>query len=69
MNENSQDTIHEYRTSLSYLLSAGSFSDLMAEKYPDRIVAVEMTLSDCNEMVRILNEYRRKGNNESKQRV
>ena len=48
-----------YRSSLGYLLSAESFNEYMADRYPDRLIDVRMTLADCREMVRIIKEYRR----------
>ena len=48
-----------YRSSLVYLLSAESFNEYMADRYPDRLIDVRMTLADCYEMVRIIKEYRR----------
>ena len=48
-----------YRSSLGYLLSAESFNEFMADRYPDRLIDVRMTLADCREMVRIIKEYRR----------
>ena len=48
-----------YRSSLGYLLSAESLNEYMADRYPDRLIDVRMTLADCYEMVRIIKEYRR----------
>ena len=48
-----------YRSSLGYLLSAESLNEYMADRYPDRLIDVRMTLADCREMVRIIKEYRR----------
>lgn len=47
-----------YRSSLGYLLSAESFNEYMADRYPDRLIDVRMTLADCYEMVRIIKEYK-----------
>lgn len=47
-----------YRSSLEYLLSAESFDEYMADRYPDRLIDVRMTLADCREMVRIIKEYK-----------
>jgi len=54
-----QDDQDVYRSSLGYLLSAESFNEYMADRYPDRLIDVRMTLADCYEMVRIIKEYRR----------
>lgn len=54
--EDDQDV---YRADIWYLLSAESFNEYMADRYPDRLIDVRMTLADCREMVRIIKEYRR----------
>ena len=48
-----------YRSNLGYLLSVENFDAYMADRYPDRLIDVRMTLADCYEMVRIIKEYRR----------
>ena len=48
-----------YRSNLGYLLSAESLNEYMADRYPDRLIDVRMTLADCREMVRIIKEYKR----------
>lgn len=47
-----------YRSNLGYLLSAESLNEYMADRYPDRLIDVRMTLADCHEMIRILKEYK-----------
>ena len=47
-----------YRSNLGYLLSAESLNEYMADRYPDRLIDVRMTLADCHKMIRILKEYK-----------
>ena len=50
----------DYKTDLSFLLTAGGFLEHMAKEYPHKTVAVTMTLEDCGEMVKILKEWKKK---------
>jgi len=50
----------DYQTDLSYLLQAGSFVEHMAKEFPNKTIAVRMSLQDCGEMVRILKETKKK---------
>ena len=50
----------DYESDLSFLLQAGNFVEHMAKEFPNKTIAVRMSLQDCGEMVRILKEWKHK---------
>ena len=49
----------DYESDLSFLLQAGSFVEHMAKEFPNKTIAVRMSLQDCGEMVKILKEWKK----------